>query len=401
MTIVASPPKEPKIDEAQLLFQEAKQRRRKRWLVSGVIAVALVVLVSAIAAVTMLTGSPSIQHVSSAPVPTGPLPLGTTRAMGPPVQLASGEGSLWVTHGAPSPLHTVPPPTGNGGVMRIAEGTATPQPWAQVASPQASAVSDGSVWTAGFNTGFVTRIDTRTGRVLSKIALPLPPSADSPFPYPDGQFLPDSIAASQNAVWVISARGYAAMIDPSTNQVVGYFRLTQDAPSNVVADSSGAWVAEGSLGVAHLSSTSPVQVVQLHPNDRIGDVADVLFARGSLWASGTIGNGLGSPYEGFVARLNPSTGKPLAVKVLSEPLQLMAKTNTAIWTTNGHGHLFLVRPIGQRGLRIEAKGTLGIRNGLFSFAGTGNRLWFIAGNDGAVTELNPITGATVRLKLQA
>jgi hypothetical protein len=399
MTIVDAEPKLGQVESAQLLFREARQRRRKRWIISGVVAVALVVLASALTALTILPGSPSAQHVSRAPSPVAPLPMDTALTWGPPVQLTSGEGALWVTHGAASPLHTVPSPTGNGGVVRISVGAATPEPWAQVASPDSSAVFDGSLWTAGFNTGSVTRIDTHTGRVLSMIALPPPPSADSPFPYPDGQFLPDAIAASHNGVWVISARGYAAMIDPSTNQVVRYFRLTQDAPSNVVADSHDAWVAEGSVGIAHLSSVSPVQVVQLHVDGRLGDVADVLFTQGSLWASGTVGNGLGSPYEGFVARFNPSTGEPLAVKVLSDPLQLMAKTNTAIWTTNGRGHLFLVRPIGQTGLRIEATRTLGIRNGLFSFAGTNNRLWFIAGNDDVVTELNPATGAMVKVKV--
>ena len=39
MTVIDCPPEEPKVDEAQLLFQEARQRRRRRWLVSGIVAV--------------------------------------------------------------------------------------------------------------------------------------------------------------------------------------------------------------------------------------------------------------------------------------------------------------------------------------------------------------------------
>ena len=45
MTIVASPPEDPQADAAQLLFREARQRRRRRWLIAG-IAVAGFVLVA-------------------------------------------------------------------------------------------------------------------------------------------------------------------------------------------------------------------------------------------------------------------------------------------------------------------------------------------------------------------
>jgi preprotein translocase subunit SecD len=42
MTIVEeSKPQSPQIDDAQLLFQEAKQRRRRRWLISGIVTVLL------------------------------------------------------------------------------------------------------------------------------------------------------------------------------------------------------------------------------------------------------------------------------------------------------------------------------------------------------------------------
>jgi hypothetical protein len=398
MTIVDAGPKPGQVEAAQLLFQEARQRRRKRWIVFGVVAVALVVLASAITALTVLTGSPSTQHVSRAPTPVAPLPMGTALTWGPPVQLTSGEGSLWVTHGAPSPLHTVPSPIGSGGVVRIAVGTATAQPWAQIASPDSSAVFDGSLWTAGFNTGFVTRIDTRTGKVLAQVVLPPPPPAYSPFPYSDGLFLPDSIAASQSAIWIISTRGYAAEIDPSSNQVTHYFRLAQEGPRSVVADNQGAWVAEGLVGIAHLSSTSKVNVVPVLVGGQPGNVDDVLLARGSLWATGTLGNGLSSPYEGFIARLDPSTGTTIAIRILSEPVQLLAKTKTAIWTTSGQD-LFLVRPNGAHGLSVLDVRNLGIRNGIYSLTGAGNRLWFIASKNHVVTGLNPFTGATVKVHL--
>jgi hypothetical protein len=36
MTIVDSPRQTPEVDMAQLLFEEARQRRRRRWLISGI-----------------------------------------------------------------------------------------------------------------------------------------------------------------------------------------------------------------------------------------------------------------------------------------------------------------------------------------------------------------------------
>jgi hypothetical protein len=45
MTAVLPPLTEPDFDEAQLLFQEAKQRRKRRWLVSGIVAAIVVLLI--------------------------------------------------------------------------------------------------------------------------------------------------------------------------------------------------------------------------------------------------------------------------------------------------------------------------------------------------------------------
>jgi predicted aconitase len=40
VTIISSPPDRPLVDETQLLFKEARQRRRRRWLAAGIATVA-------------------------------------------------------------------------------------------------------------------------------------------------------------------------------------------------------------------------------------------------------------------------------------------------------------------------------------------------------------------------
>jgi hypothetical protein len=71
--VLDAPRVEPKIDEAQLLFQEARQRRRRRWFVAGAV---LVVLVGcAVVPLTMFNlASPAPRSSPQIPsLPTGPI----------------------------------------------------------------------------------------------------------------------------------------------------------------------------------------------------------------------------------------------------------------------------------------------------------------------------------------
>jgi len=43
MTVTDAPPQRPDVDEAQLLFSEAKQRRKRRWQLGGVVVAAVVI----------------------------------------------------------------------------------------------------------------------------------------------------------------------------------------------------------------------------------------------------------------------------------------------------------------------------------------------------------------------
>lgn len=83
MTIVTSPPEQPQIDEAQLLFKEARQRRRRRWLVAGVavtVAIAGVIIVG----VSLGTRPPVQPPASRAPTATAPPTRSVTGPAGTP-----------------------------------------------------------------------------------------------------------------------------------------------------------------------------------------------------------------------------------------------------------------------------------------------------------------------------
>jgi hypothetical protein len=64
VTIVASPPKSPESDEAQLLFREARQRRRRRWQIAGTVGVVLTAGV-AIVAVAVGSGHGPVHHTTA------------------------------------------------------------------------------------------------------------------------------------------------------------------------------------------------------------------------------------------------------------------------------------------------------------------------------------------------
>ena len=290
-----------------------------------------------------------------------------------------------------------------GGIVRIGLGNRPAvTSWASVAAPQASTVVNGSIWTAGFDTGFITRIDVDTGRVQREIALGPPPSFPGSFSYPDGQFLPSAVAAVSGGLWVVSARGYAVTIDPHTGDRTGQFPLTSAVDNSVVADQGGAWAAEGPLGVAHLTGRSHVAVTAIHVGGMTGNVERLLESQGSLWAAGMLMDssfGGGSPKHGFVARLDLTTGKVLAVARVDAGALNLAATNQGIWATNGKGHLYRVMPISNDLLAIRATRQLGYASYVQSLTGTGKYLWSVPSSGRTITRLDPTSGAKINISL--
>ena len=388
---------------AQALIEEAHRHKRIRRLRIIVIAVVVAVVTSLV--VVSQVGSGRHLPLGGPPPKTAPTPVFVESGSpwGPPQQITGAAGAAWVTMSAPSKPGQPPAPSAMGGIVRIGLGNRPAvTSWASVAAPEASTVVNGSIWTAGFDTGFVTRVDVHTGRVQQRIALGPPPSFPGTFTYPDGQFLPSAVAAVSSGLWVVSARGYAVTIDLDTGDRTGRFPLTSAVDNSVVADPGGAWVAEGPLGVAHLTGQSNVAVTAIHVGGMTGNVERLLESRGSLWTAGTLMDssfGGGSPKDGFVARLDLTTGKVLAVARAVAPTLSLAATDQGIWATNGKGHLYRVLPIGHDGLAIRPTRHLGYPSYVQSLTGTGKYLWSVPSSGRTITRLDPTSGVRINISL--
>jgi len=130
MTIVDTPAAAPEVDGTQLLFPEAKQRRRRRWLASGIGLVVVVVAVGIILGLTVGRGSGGSPRPSSPPLSApgtlggdGGFSLRPVLCYAPALTLAPGQtassGALPTCSAAtqltPANLEVTPdPPNGNG-----------------------------------------------------------------------------------------------------------------------------------------------------------------------------------------------------------------------------------------------------------------------------------------------
>lgn len=67
MTLVDNPKAQPTVDEAQLLFHEAKVRRRRRWLVAGIVAAVLAVVLGLTLGFTVGKGNGAPSRTAASP----------------------------------------------------------------------------------------------------------------------------------------------------------------------------------------------------------------------------------------------------------------------------------------------------------------------------------------------
>jgi hypothetical protein len=117
VTLVEDPPRRALGDEPQLLFAEAKERRRKRWAIGGIVAaVAVLLLVLVVAGVTR---SGSQGPSSGRSIPASPLGgLGTGKVTGR-LMLEAGVAAAGF-HGLPGTVRFLGP-KGVGPTVNVAD----------------------------------------------------------------------------------------------------------------------------------------------------------------------------------------------------------------------------------------------------------------------------------------
>ncbi len=170
-----------------------------------------------------------------------------------------------------------------------------------VVDPQALAVGAGVVWLAHFNTSSVTRLDPRSGRTTATIHLVLP----RPVIRNDRRFLPASISVGGGAVWVSTARGQIAEIDPRTLRTEAMVRSPGEQ-ANMIAGRDGTWVAENLAGLGvigpggHQLAIDPVSSTA-----QAVDVSALAAGGGLIWAYGSTLDDAGGNDASVVTAVEP------------------------------------------------------------------------------------------------
>ena len=154
MTIVATPPEDAQADVAQLLFREARQRRRRRWLVAAIAVAGLVLLGIAAGFAANGGGRDTLPTQPSSPRATPPT-VGQNDSARP--------GTTVVVWSASGRLHLGNPSLGSDRVVAQVDAAATRLVnigsrvyFSQRRSPDVSALNGGNR---------IARLDTGSGRV--------------------------------------------------------------------------------------------------------------------------------------------------------------------------------------------------------------------------------------------
>jgi YVTN family beta-propeller protein len=151
----------------------------------------------------------------------------------------------------------------------------------------------GALWVGNLD-GYVSRIDTATGKVTGKVTLPS--GASQPL-------------ATRGLIWVGLQSGSVVTVDPATSAITGSsISVAQDV--DALADTSnGLWVSTFSGTAALLDPTARTVTHRV----KLGSSGSGLsFGNGSVWVSG---------YDsGLVLQLDPATGALLgAVHTGTQP----------------------------------------------------------------------------------
>lgn len=306
---------------------------------------------------------------------------------GRPIDAAGGAGSLWIltrsTHRRPGHLVRIDPRR-----RRLVSSTA-------IAGPQAIAFGWGSVWVAQFFRNRVVRLNARTGRMLTTIWLSLPhPISDTP----DGRdFLPFDIAAGEGAVWVSTARGQVARIDPQTDRVSEQIAVPFESSAAIAAGEGGVWIAGNLNGAIRIDPESGKELVIpiRGPEGRRLTITTLGLADGRVWATGAWArptDASGRPEyvasnEAALVELSPR-GQVLSTVSLPPGVGIVTSTGDSTWLSAWRSRDVFVRRGGTRAVvrafRLPVPGQV--------IAALGGALW-IAGSDNMLVPL-AVAGST-------
>ncbi len=214
-----------------------------------------------------------------------------------------------------------------------------------IADPGAVAGGDGSIWVAHFYSGQVTRINPRTGQRTAMLQLKLPTPIDTAG---DRRFIPSAISFSAGRVWVSTARGWTAEIDPHTGQLMRMAYSSSQSPSATTA-AGLTWVADELYGIGTFTATSThVTRHQLTWAGQPLDVTTVAYGAGLIWAFGSGTNYaarlVNPPTTSVVTTINPRTGRILHQWPVGNATTMVLADGGAYVGGHLHGRLLHLTP---------------------------------------------------------
>jgi len=129
--------------------------------------------------------------------------------------LAFGQSALWIA-------------TDNNELLKVSPYTVVTTETIKVGkSPRSIAIGEGAVWTLNAGDGSISRVDSKTNKVVNTIKLGVPITG--------GQ-----IAVGEGSVWVSAPGMPLARIDPRTNHVVQVF--TGEGGGAILVASEAIWI---------------------------------------------------------------------------------------------------------------------------------------------------------------
>lgn len=254
-------------------------------------------------------------------------PTGRPVRIDAPLDLAAGEGALWVT-------------SGTGAVRRIDPSTRRAALVARVRDPGGVAAGLGSIWVTSRRDGTVTALDPRTGAIRGR-------------PVRTGT-VPGDVVVGFGAVWVADTQeGTVSKVDPRSRRPVGEpIQVAEAQILALAAGQGGVWVA-----ATDSAQNASVELRRIEPGNGAVDEravglptgvpVDLAAGLGSVWST-DVGNLLpGTPDRDpallrVAADARVPAGRPIPVG--DEPTGVATGAG-AVWVTSaGDGALRRIVP---------------------------------------------------------
>jgi glutamine cyclotransferase len=232
--------------------------------------------------------------------------------------------------------------------------------------PVSVAYSAGSIWSADYGGGTVTRLDAATGRKFAPV---------------DVGGSPGGIAIGAGYVWVgnFDERVGVTIVDPATNAIVG--RLT--GVGEVVAllvNGEEIWMADYNGFVIRVDAGTRATLARI----AVGGNPEALAAGfGRIWASN---------YDGSVSAIDAQTNRTVGRIGGDSDMDAVTTTGAAVWATSLYGKTLL---------QIDPQSNAVVRRIVLPGQGAGvvavgNLLWVPLYDSDLVVAVDGASGAVVR-----